>query len=226
MKLTGNRELEESGVVANCRMNRERDLLGSNGYDRELRFNPLDFVRNVAVRRTVRWLDLCCGSAKALIDAAIVVDAERLPVEIVGVDLVDMFRPSDSPCLSLVQASLSDWAPTQQVDLITCVHGLHYIGDKLRLISNAAMWLSTEGLFAANLDMQNIALRGTSTSRVVAAELRGNGFDYCFRRKLLRREGRSVPSLPFRYLGADDQAGPNYTGQPAVTSHYEKVVTT
>jgi hypothetical protein len=30
-------------------------------------------------------------------------------------------------------------------------------------------------------------------------------------------------SLPYRYLGADDQAGPNYTGQPAVDSHYEVV---
>jgi len=26
---------------------------------------------------------------------------------------------------------------------------------------------------------------------------------------------------PYRYLGADDRAGPNYTGQPAVDAHYE-----
>jgi hypothetical protein len=35
--------LERSAVVANCRMNRERNLLGSNGYEKELGFNPLDF---------------------------------------------------------------------------------------------------------------------------------------------------------------------------------------
>ena len=29
--------------------------------------------------------------------------------------------------------------------------------------------------------------------------------------------------LPYRYLGADDRAGPNYTGQPAVDSYYEMV---
>jgi hypothetical protein len=27
-------------------------------------------------------------------------------------------------------------------------------------------------------------------------------------------------SLPYRYLGADDQAGPGYAGQPSVTSYY------
>ena len=27
-------------------------------------------------------------------------------------------------------------------------------------------------------------------------------------------------NLPYRYLGADDRAGPNYTGQPAVCSLY------
>jgi hypothetical protein len=26
--------------------------------------------------------------------------------------------------------------------------------------------------------------------------------------------------LNFEYLGADDQAGPNYTGQPVVNSYY------
>ncbi len=29
--------------------------------------------------------------------------------------------------------------------------------------------------------------------------------------------------LPFTYLGADDQAGPNYTKQPAVNSLYESI---
>jgi hypothetical protein len=40
MRFLSDDQLERSGVVANCRMNRERDLTGSNGYDRELGFNP------------------------------------------------------------------------------------------------------------------------------------------------------------------------------------------
>ena len=30
--------------------------------------------------------------------------------------------------------------------------------------------------------------------------------------------------MPYRYLGADDRAGPNYTGQPAVDSYSERVL--
>ena len=32
-RLLPDHQLESSAVVANCRMNRERDLAGSNGYD-------------------------------------------------------------------------------------------------------------------------------------------------------------------------------------------------
>jgi len=34
-------ELEDSPVVANCTMNRERDLRGSNGYEVEVGFEAL-----------------------------------------------------------------------------------------------------------------------------------------------------------------------------------------
>src|SRR6516165_1490821 len=91
--LLSDHELERSSIVANCRMNRERDLAGSNGYDRELGFNPLDFLRGRAADgRETAWLDLCCGTGQALIQAAGLVHAERLDVEIVGVDLVGMFH--------------------------------------------------------------------------------------------------------------------------------------
>jgi len=30
--------------------------------------------------------------------------------------------------------------------------------------------------------------------------------------------------MPYRYVGADDGPGPNYTGQPAVDSYYEPIV--
>ena len=51
MDLLGDDELERSAVVANCRMNRERGLVGSNGYAVELGFDPLDFLRGAARRR-------------------------------------------------------------------------------------------------------------------------------------------------------------------------------
>ena len=134
MPLLSDDDLERSAVVANCRMNRERDLLGSNGYDRGLGFSPLDFLKErTATGHPAAWLDLCCGTGKALIQAAKIVHAEEMNVEIVGVDLVRMFyRPDPAlTCLRLVEASLSTWHPDRPFDLITCVHGLHYIGDKL-----------------------------------------------------------------------------------------------
>ena len=80
------------------------------------------------------------------------------------------FSPLDVITSRLVCAPLATWQPARAFDLITCVHGLHYIGDKLALLARAAGW------------------------RVV--------------------------SFPYDYLGADDRAGPGYTGQPAVHSYY------
>ena len=62
-------------------------------------------------------------------------------------------------------------------------------------------------------------MRGAA--RRVSQVLRAQGLHYDRRKHLLRCEGRREIELPFTYLGADDQAGPNYTGQPAVASHYE-----
>lgn len=39
----------------------------------------------------------------------------------------------------------------------------------------------------------------------------------------VRCRGTGALALPFRYLGADDGAGPNSTGQSVVDSHYEWV---
>lgn len=67
-RLLSSDELEDSPVVANCTMNRERDLRGSNGYEVELGFDPLEWLQGRWARQsTVRWLDLCCGCGKALI---------------------------------------------------------------------------------------------------------------------------------------------------------------
>jgi SAM-dependent methyltransferase len=230
MRLLGDDELERSAVVANCRMNRERNLVGSNGYDRELGFNPLDVLRGRAADgRETAWLDLCCGTGKALIQAAGLVHADGLDVEIVGVDLVGMFHRPDPglSSLRLVEASLSTWRPDRPFDLITCVHGLHYIGDKLGLIARAATWLVEDGLFIGNLDLHNLRFAdGEPAGRRITADLRRSGLEYDRRRRRVVCRGRKTLRPPFRYLGGDDRAGPNDTGQPAVHSYYEAVIGT
>jgi SAM-dependent methyltransferase len=224
MKLLSDDELERSAVVANCRMNRERGLAGSNGYGKEVGFNPLDFLKGrLAHGRLVAWLDLCCGSGKALIEAATIIRAEGLGVEIVGVDLVGMFRsPDPGPtCLRLVETSLATWSPDRRYDLITCVHGLHYVGDKLGLVARAASWLADDGLFVGNLDLANLRLANApEAGRRVSSDLRRAGLAYDRRKRLITCLGKRAVDLPYRYLGADDRAGPNYTGQAAVDSYY------
>ena len=225
MELQSDDVLENSPVVANCRMNRERILHGPNGYDRDLLFDPMEFLNDAALRDgKANWLDLCCGTGKALAEAAEIIDAEHLQIRIVGVDLAGLFTASNSRCLVFHEAGLSSWRTNERFDLITCVHGLHYLGDKLGLILRAAGWLKEAGHFVANLDMTNIQIsNGQSSSRTVAPALRRAGFDYSFRRKLISCSGRRECKFPFQYLGADDEVGPNYTGQPAVNSHYERL---
>jgi trans-aconitate methyltransferase len=201
-------------------MNRERNLRGSNGYDRDLRFDPMKFLQSVVAKHgNATWLDLCCGTGKALIEAASEIEEDELSISIIGVDLVGMFDSYASPHLQLVEASLSHWQPTAKFDLITCVHGLHYVGDKLGLIARASTWLSPIGRFVANLDRENMKLEGDEDSRLIDA-LRKAGFSYSALQHLLQSDELRNIKLPFEYLGADPEAGPNYTGQPAVNSWY------
>ena len=229
MNLLSDEILERSAVVANCRMNRERNLDGSNGYARELGFSPVELLAERGrTSSAASWLDLCCGTGRALIDAARLAGETALgaKLRIVGVDLVGIFkRPlPDLTCLHLIEASLSTWKPAEPFDLITCVHGLHYIGDKLGLIARAVSWLTRNGLFVANLDLRNLRYAdGKPAARLVAAAFRRGGLEYQCRRRLVVCRGNRALTLPFRYLGADDQAGPNYTGQPAVDSVYEEI---
>lgn len=215
-------ELHRSDVVANCRMNRERGLVGSNGYERVLGVDLAAYLRETCRRHgRAAWLDLCCGSGKALIEAAEIAAAESLPLEIIGVDLVGMFAAdADRPRLRLVKSAVEDFRPPTQCDLITSVHGLHYLGDKLGVITQAAGWLTESGRFVANLDAKSIRVDGEDSATSVIRALRQAGFRYSPRSKLLTKEGRCELQLPLVYLGADDAAGPNYTGQPAVDSYY------
>jgi SAM-dependent methyltransferase len=217
--------LATSAVVANCAMNRERQLLGPNSYEKELRFNPLDRLRaGLADKESVGWLDLCCGSGRALIQAAHRLRDSGLAdrVTVVGLDLVDHFdpTPAPSPPLRLVCSGINRWTPAERFDLITCIHGLHYVGDKLAALARAASWLTDDGLLIADLDAASIRV---PAGRSVAGVLRESGFTYDARRHRITCEGRRDVTFPYAYLGADDQAGPNYTGQAAVNSHYRSI---
>jgi SAM-dependent methyltransferase len=220
--------LEMSAVVANCAMNRERQPAGVNSYARELGFDPLAVVwarTGVGGQGgTAAWLDLCCGSGRALIQAARRVREAGLAgrVDLAGVDLVDAFDavPGSVPGLELTCAPVAAWEPARSFDLITCVHGLHYIGDKLALLTRAAGWLTPAGRLAADLDLSAIRVGGPAATRRLRSRLRAAGFAYSPRRRQITCAGRRDVRLPYAYLGADDHAGPGYTGQPAVTSYY------
>ncbi|MGW1060494.1 class I SAM-dependent methyltransferase [Micromonospora rubida] len=232
VELLGNDALEQSAVVANCTMNRERQLAGVNSYTRELGFNPLDVLAAGLVgsgraepSAAAGWLDLCCGTGRALIQAAGELRLAGLTERtvLVGVDLVDAFDPVPAPPLNLelICASVANWAPTRTFDMITCLHGLHYVGDKLAVLTRAAGWLTPTGRLVADLDLSSIRLPdGRPAGQRLTARLRAAGFSYDPRRRRISCTGRREVRLPYRYLGADDRAGANYTGQPAVHSHY------
>jgi SAM-dependent methyltransferase len=210
-------ELERSCVVANNTMNRERGLAGVNSYARELGFDPLD---RLSGRPAPAWLDLCSGEGRALREAAAGLPADAV---LTGVDLVGPLVPAPAPpVLEEVVASVASWTPARSYDLITCVHGLHYVGDQLGLLARAASWLTPDGLLAAHFDPGSIRWAdGSAADRAAVSALRSAGFRYSARHHRLTLRGGRTVALPFRYVGADPAAGPNYTGQPAVGSHYE-----
>jgi SAM-dependent methyltransferase len=224
MRLLNPQDLERSSVVANCSMNRERRLGGSNSYGRDLHLDILALLRDQLRRCAVRWADLCCGTGRALVESAAELrrpaDADRVQIE--GIDLAGLFDPNPFPdTLTLVAQSVESWLPASGYTLVTCVHGLHYVGDKLAAIAKAARSLAPGGLLIANLDLANFRYEGgRPAGRAVATLLRRNGLSYDARRRLVRCEGPCEAEFKLRYLGADDAAGPNYTGQPAVDSYY------
>lgn len=200
-------ELEGLAVVANSTMNRGRGL---SSYDRELGFSVSQLLGE---HSGLRWLDLCCGEGRALGEAS-----ARFPgTALWGLDLVDAFRPSDG--VRFAVGSWRDWSCPVKFDLITCVHGLHYFGDKLGSLHRISQWLSPEGRLLGHLDLKSLRrLDGRSYGRMVIGRLRSEGWSYD-RRRVLQRVGPAESST-WEFLGADPTAGPNFTGQPAVDSYY------
>ncbi len=229
MKLLSNLELEKSSVVANNQMNRERNLRGVNSYQQDMGKDLFPLLEaHYLQTKALRWLDLCCGQGKALIQAAALFQAKNQTesVQLEGIDLVDMFLdfPREWKHSSLQALSLHHWQASAPYDFITCVHGLHYLGDKLGLIQAVINALHPEGQAWLHLDFQNIILENMeSASRILLPFFKKAGIYYQSSRKLLTIQQPKNLDLPLIYLGADDQVGPNYTGQAAVNSHYRWV---
>lgn len=212
-------------------MNRGRGVSGGNSYCKDLAFDPVEFLKLRSIEHeSAAWLDIGCGEGRALIEAAsIFAGLERTEnpscrVEITGIDLAGMFRqfPAELNRLNLLETAVEDFEPRQKFDLITCVHGLHYVGDKLSILQKAARWLKPDGVFLANLELRNLKLVDKpNAGRIFSAFLKTQGFKIDQRKHLLALEGNRIFEIPFEYLGADDQAGPNYTGQPVVDSFYD-----
>lgn len=126
--LLGPSQLEMSSVVANRRMNRERDLRACR---QELGCDPLAELRERGASNSVAWLDICCGTGRALVAAAKQAGPETA-MAIDGIDLVDFFDPNPfTGTLELHACAFERWLPRKRYALVTCVHGLHYAGDKL-----------------------------------------------------------------------------------------------
>lgn len=227
MRLLDSQALERSPVVANCTMNRERQLTGSNGYCRDLNCNIVAFLRERLLHDSVAWADLCCGTGRALIEAAaeFAGTGNSRNTRIEGVDLAGLFSPNPHvELLTLREMSIEAWEPTGPYSLVTCVHGLHYVGDKLAAMAKAAASLTPDGMLIANLDLANFKTAdGRPAGRTIASRLRKSGFAYDVRRRIVSCVGPRVATFGLKYLGADDEVGPNYTGQPAVASCYGDV---
>lgn len=212
-ELLDDAHLEKTAVVANSAMNRERRL---PAYRRELGFDPVPWLAGRTGPQ--RWLDVGCGSGHALFEAAEAVSSE---VEIVGLDLVGYFGGAARPGIELITGSVLSWEPSAPFDLITSVHALHYVGDKLAALSRMSSWLRSDGMLAANFEATSVRdATGAPLGRRFGSALRRNGFEYSARAHRLTRTGNALLHWGFQYVGADAQAGPNYTGQDAVTSHY------
>ena len=229
MKLLPEDKLIWSPIVVNSRMNRERNSSGVNSYEQEFKFKPEEWLAaRIKEFGQVSWLDLCCGQGKALLQTAGYFDklGQQNLVKLKGIDLIDTFPTVDKnlTCVEFESGSLNDWKPEQHYDLITCVHGLHYLGDKLKIIEVAINALKPTGLFTANLDLRNIAFQGTNTNSYLKDSFKKFGVDYNSRTKVLKHIGGTAINFNLKYLGADDEYGPNYTGQDSVTSYYEYTI--
>ena len=219
-------ELLSSSVVANATMNRGRGFCGVNSYERELRLDIAEFLKaRVAVRGEAVWYDACCGQGRALVEAEQQFSATEWgrQVRIVGVDLVDMFLPEKASGVQLISADVAAFALERPADLITCVHGLHYLGDKLGFLQKAYAMLAPGGELVGHLDPNNLRLVGSDLPlwRRAVSLARKNGVALELKNHVLRVQ-RTEALLDFglAYHGATVSGQPNYTGITVIDSWY------
>ncbi len=227
MDLLNNQNLESSPVVANNRMNRERNAVGINSYEKDIYLSPVEFInKSFKTKSTFAWLDICCGRGKALIQTAQYASTHfpSKQITFTGIDLIDMFDPIPEQCnsVSLHAQSFFNFESEQKYDLITCVHGLHYMGDKLEAIRKASSMLNHEGLFIANFDTSCIkSIETDNIQQKLSAWFKSSNIEYTSRKHLITIKGSRTLTVPFQFVGADNKAGSNYTGQEAVDSYYK-----
>ena len=224
MKLLSDaRKLARSSIVANSKMNRQRVLSGVNSYQRELRFDIIDFLLSrLRDSEKVVWLDLCCGQGNALIDASLMLQDRGVDnIQLMGIDLFVGAQISSIPFLDIRSGILPDALPSFSCDLVTCVHGLHYIGDKLLVITKACEILKPDGVFISNLDHKNIKATSGKTLPGIRKWLSHAPVNYSPTTHIVRCTGNTQLKFSWLFTGANDQAGPNYTLQSVVDSYYQ-----
>ncbi|MFZ1527715.1 MAG: methyltransferase domain-containing protein [Ferruginibacter sp.] len=225
MHLLPEEKLIWSPIVANSRMNRERNASGINSYEQELGFKPELFLEEkIKQCGKASWMDLCCGAGRALIQTENHFRTIKMSkkVHLEGIDLLNSFsnhQKKESKIKFNVMPIL-DWQSKNEYNLITCIHGLHYIGDKLKIIELAVDRLTKDGLFIANIDLGNISVKNNKSTAYIKSLFLKNGFHYDGRKKMLKISGNKKVHFGLNYLGADDSLGPNYTGQDYVLSWY------
>lgn len=228
-------------IVVNAAMNRGRGFAGVNSYTRDLRQFDIGAFLQERVEtypsQTVRWLDACCGEGRALREAAQLWTGALWSrhLEIIGLDLWDDLPPSractDGPALRFVGADIADWTPQDApLDLITCVHGLHYLPDKLGFLERAYSWLAADGgLLLAHLDTENIREEASETAGLwptLARRARKQGVPLRFSNHLLRLERTpgSPDALTFgcSFAGRTVSPRPNFSGMTVIDSCYRR----
>lgn len=220
-----NDELLCSDIVANSVMNRQRGLAGVNSYERELHVDLLGFLtRRAGEHGGALWCDVCCGEGNALREAAefLTHTPYRDEILLVGVDLVDAFAPADLPNLRLIAQDVSSFTPPRPADLVTCVHGLHYLGDKLGFVEEVYRHIAPGGFLLAHLDRAQILFQEESEAwPAVLRQARGRKASIRLTKGLLRIE-KTIAPLDFgvKYLGATISEKPNYTGIVGIDSWY------
>lgn len=225
MELLSSAALLWSPVVANNRMNRKRQASGINSYEKELHLKPESWLNDCLQQNgQATWLDLCCGEGNALLQYAREAAAshQQTNIRLKGIDLVDQFQPIPPGihCLQFETRPLDNWTSNEPYDLVTCVHGLHYVGDKLSVLAAILKAIKSEGIFLANLDLKSIRIADDPQHQYLNKIFSKHDISYDGRRKIIRCKGPRDLTFEVAYQGADDKAGPNYTGQEAVDSYY------